>query len=40
MDTIVLSTPVSGEVFVVVLDDDTGESYNALIADRLPTEAL
>lgn len=30
-----LTTTISGEHFIVVLDDDAGETYNALIADRL-----
>ena len=30
-----LETSVSGEHFIVVLDDDAGDTYNALIEDRL-----
>lgn len=35
-----ISTSVSGEHFVVVLDDAEGESFNALIADKLVPEDL
>jgi hypothetical protein len=30
-----LETSVSGEHFILVLDDDAGDSYNALVQDRL-----
>jgi hypothetical protein len=35
-----LSTTVSGEHFIVALDDDSGETYNALVNDRIESEEL
>ena len=31
-----LTTSISGEHFVVAFDDDLGESFNAVILDKLP----
>jgi hypothetical protein len=35
-----LTTTLSGEHFVVAFDDDVGDTYNALVADRLDPRGI